>query len=453
MPQMIPSHCIGPRRLGRAAIAALALAALLAACGGKEKKVILEGERKPIVELNDTLAVDEALQSVETRLPAPFLNPDWPQAGGYADHAMHHLQLGPTPRVIWRARVQGSSRNRNLVAQPIVAQGMVFAMGAGWDVSAFEADSGREVWRVSTRDPERKRDRIDAAWGGGVAFDGGRLYVTTGSGAALALDPRTGSQIWRTQFDVALRGAPTASENLVFVTTHDNQLYALNAETGAIIWQHVAIAEQAGLVGAASPAVIGGTVVAAFSSGELFALQASNGRVAWADSLTRVGRMTALSTLNDIDGHPVIDRGAVFAAGHSGRMAAIDLTTGSRLWENNVPSAQTVWVAGDYLFVITADNQLMALSRRNGRAKWITDLLRYKNNNKKKALITWTGPVLAGDRLLAVTNSGMLASFSPYTGEYLGAIEVPSKRNYIPPVVANGTLYLLGDDGELLAMR
>jgi outer membrane protein assembly factor BamB len=440
------------RTLGRAAFSVAVIAALLAGCNGKAKKVILEGERKPIVELNDTVEVDEAQKALDVRLPQPYLNPDWPQAGGYASHAMYHLQLGPSPRIVWRAHVEGGTRNRNLVAQPVVAGGTVFVMGSGWEVSAFSADTGSLIWKVNLR-ANKEKEKEDTAAGGGIAYDNGKLYVALGTGEALALDPRTGGEIWRVKFDVALRGAPTASEGFVFVTTHDNQLYALNADTGANVWQHVAIAEAAGLVGAASPAVIGGTVVAAFSSGELFALQTSNGRVAWADSLTRVGRMTALSTLNDIDGDPVIDRGTVFAVGHSGRMAAIDLTTGSRLWENDVPSAQTIWVAGDYLYVVSADNQLMCISRRNGKAKWITDLLRYKGNNKKKALITWTGPVLAGDRLLVVTNNGMLASFSPYTGEFLGGIEIPSKKNYISPVVANGTLYLLGDDGELLAMR
>jgi outer membrane protein assembly factor BamB len=432
----------------------LVVAGLLSACGGgKDKKVVLEGERRSIVELSEQVAIDPALSDVDVRLPKPYLNPEWPQAGGYASHAMQHLQLSPTPRIVWRAQVEGASRNRPLVARPVVANGVVYAMGAGWEVSAFNADSGNVLWRTQIRSTGDEKEKEDSAAGGGISYHDGKLYVAVGTGVAAALDPRTGAEIWRTRFDVALRGAPTAGEGFVFFTTHDNQLYAVNPNDGSVVWQHVAIAEQAGMIGSASPAVIGGTVVAAFSSGELFALQASNGRVAWADSLTRVGRMTALSTLNDIDGEPVVDRGEVFAVGHSGRMAAIDLKTGTRLWENNIPSAQTVWVAGDYLYVITADNQLVCVTRRNGRAKWISDLLRYKGNNKKKRLITWTGPVLAGDRLLVVNNQGMMASFSPYTGEFLGGIEVPDKKNFIAPVVANGTLYLLGDDGELIAMR
>ncbi|MBI1179612.1 MAG: PQQ-binding-like beta-propeller repeat protein [Alphaproteobacteria bacterium] len=441
-------------RIGVVAVMVLATAALLAGCNGsKSKKIVLEGERRPIVELSEQLTPDPALHDVEVRLPAPYLNPDWPQAGGYANHAMEHLQLAPSPRIIWRAKVGSASRNRPLTAQPIVVNGVVYAMGSGWGVTAFDADTGRKLWTTDIRADKGEREKEDSAAGGGISYHDGKLFVAVGTGVAAALDPRTGSELWHTKFDVALRGAPTAGDGFVFYTTHDDQLYAVNPDNGSVVWQHVAIAEQAGMVGSASPAVIGGTVVAAFASGELFALQASNGRVAWADSLTRVGRMTALSTLNDIDGDPVVDRGEVFAVGHSGRMAAIDLKTGTRLWENNIPSAQTIWVAGDYLYVITADNQLVCVTRQNGHAKWLTDLQRYKGNNKKKRLIIWTGPVLAGDRLLVVNNAGMLAAFSPYTGEFLGGVEIPSKRNFISPVVANGTLYLMGDDGELIAMR
>ncbi|MDA0338916.1 MAG: PQQ-binding-like beta-propeller repeat protein [Proteobacteria bacterium] len=427
------------------------LGSLLSACGGDDDKVvIIEGERKSIVELDQEIAVDPGLEGVQIRLPKPYRNPDWPQAGGYANHAMHHLELAAQPRVIWRSSIDGADANRPLVAQPVMGGGMVYAMDADWSITAFDAENGNGNWRGDLQDGQEKRD---AATGGGVAYDGGRLYASVGSGFAVALNATTGQQLWRRDFDVALRGAPTVSGGHVYVTTHDNQLYALKADDGEIVWQHVAIAEAAGLIGAASPAVVGDTVIAAFSSGELYALQATTGRIAWADSLTRTGRMTALSTLNDIDGHPVVDRGLVFAVGHSGRMASIDLRSGQRVWENNIASAQTIWVAGDYLYVLTVDNEVLCLSRRNGRIRWVTELQRWKDNKRTKRVIIWTGPILAGNRLIVVSNDGYAMSLSPYTGEVLGAISLPDKKNYISPIVANGTLYLMSDDGRLLALR
>ncbi len=439
------------RRLTKAALVVSALSLTLAACGGDDDEVIiLEGERIAVVELEDQLLIDPDLRDVTVRLPRPHRNTAWPQAGGYSHHAMQHLALGASPRIIWRRDISGSTKNRKLVAQPVVADGMIFSMGSAWQIVALSENDGRVIWRVDLRDGKEKRD---SHAGGGIAFHDGRLYVSMGSGFAAALDARTGNELWRTKFDVGLRGSPTADDSQVYITTMDNQLIALRASDGEIEWSHVAIAEAAGLMGSSSPAVVGGTVVAAFSSGELFALDSINGRVAWADSLTRTGRPTPLSTLNDIDGHPVVDRGQVFAIGHSGRMAAIDLRTGTRVWENNIGGSQTPWVAGDYIYVLTVDNQVLCVSRRNGRVRWMYELERWKKNKRTKGIVVWSGPVLAGDRLLLVSNSGFAVSLSPYTGDFLGAIDLPDEKNYLSPVVANGTLYLLSDKGELVAMR
>ena len=65
---------------------------------------------------------------------------------------------------------------------------------------------------------------------------------------------------------------------------------------------------------------------------------------------------------------------------------------------------------------------------------------------------TWAGPVLAGNKLIAVSNTGLLASFSPQTGELLGTQKLGGKF-YIAPVVANGTVYLLSDSADLIALR
>jgi len=432
-------------------LAIVGLTLLLASCGGDDDdEIVIEGERISVMTLEDQLFVDQSLSGHRVSLPRPYVNTSWPQAGGQSHHAMQHLALGQSPQVVWTAAVgRGSNANLLMLAQPIVADGMVFTLDASWVVSAFDANSGEWLWRHPLKDGNESKD---SASGGGLGYRNGRLYVTIGSGFAVALEPSDGLIIWRTDFDVALRGAPGIDDRQIYVTSHDNQLYALSAETGEIEWQHSAITEAASLIGASSPATLGDTVVAAFSSGELFALQSLNGHVLWADSLTRTGRATPISSLNDIDGHPVIDRGFVYAIGHSGRMAAIDLVTGERVWENNIASSQTPWVAGEYIYVLTTNNEVVCLSRTSGKIYWMAELQRYKDNDKHDDLVIWSGPVLAGDRLLLVSDHGFAVSLSPYDGSYLGGIKMP-KRNYISPVVANGTLYLLSDGGELFALR
>ena len=57
-----------------------------------------------------------------------------------------------------------------------------------------------------------------------------------------------------------------------------------------------------------------------------------------------------------------------------------------------------------------------------------------------------------GDRLVLSGSSGEALSISPYTGEILSRIALPS-RSHLSPVIAGGTIYFLSDDAELMALR
>ena len=196
-------------------------------------------------------------------------------------------------------------------------------------------------------------------------------------------------------------------------------------------------------------------MVAPYSSGEILALRADTGVVAWGEQLVRSsGRISQAGALNDINGRPVIDRGRVYAVSQSGRFIAIDLRTGERVWERVIASIQTPWVAGDFIYAITIDAEIICLSRRDGKVKWIRQLRRYLDPKAKtnKGVITWWGPVLAGDRLLVASTDERLLSISPYTGDLIGQIELSDKAAQ-PPVVADGTVYIVTEDAQLMALR
>ena len=182
------------------------------------------------------------------------------------------------------------------------------------------------------------------------------------------------------------------------------------------------------------------------------ALRVANGTPVWSDSLNRTGRLTSLSELNDIAGRPVIDRDRVFAISHSGRMVSIDLRTGERAWTRDIGGVQTPWVAGDYLYLITNSEELVAISRRDGRIRWITPMPRWEDPEDREDPIVWSGPVLVSDRLILVSSTGDATSVSPYTGEILGRIDLPDDV-LIAPVVADETLSILTDSASLIALK
>ena len=416
--------------------------------GGSSEKP-LPGRRISVLTLESTLTPDPRVADLAVRLPRPMANRDWPQAGGTANHAMHHLSAKGKLEPLWASGIgAGSDDDGQLLAQPVVANKRVFTMDVKAHVRAFDADTGAEIWR---RTLESEIDD-DGTLGGGLAVHGDSLFATTGFGQVFALDAASGKEIWRRATSGPLRAPPTVFGGRVFVVTMANELYALDAGTGRVLWTYVGITESVGLVGAASPAVQGSVVVAPFTSGEVVALRVENGRQVWSESLIALRRVNPVASMAHIRGRPVIDRDRVFITGNSGRTVAVDLRTGNRLWERPIGGVHGPWVVGDFIYVLSSDGELVCLTRRDGAVRWVRTLQRYENEEDKERRIVWTGPVVASDRVIVAGSNREIWSISPYSGKLLGRIKAPGPI-LISPVVANETFYFLTEDAELVALR
>ncbi len=416
--------------------------------GGQQEKK-LPGTRISVLALQRQLKPDPRLADLAVRLPRPQSNKDWPQAGGSANHAMHHLSAKGGLELLWQVDIgEGSGDDTQLLSQPVIAGGKVFTMDSQALVQAYRIDTGEVVWRNEIK-PKIEEEGI---LGGGLAFDGGRLFATTGFGHVVALDAGTGKEIWRRRLTGPIRAAPTVHGGRLFVITITNELHALNVADGRVLWTHAGIVETAALLGGAAAAVEHSVVVAPFSSGEIVALRVENGRQVWADSLSAVSRLDPISSLSHIRGRPVVDRDRVFVASNSGRTVAIDLRSGSRVWERRISAIHGPWVGGEFVYVLSNNGELVCLSRRTGGIRWVRQLQQFKNEEDREGSIVWAGPVLAGDRLIVAGSNGEVWSVSPYTGKLLGRIEAPGPI-FISPAVASDMVFLLTDNAELVALR
>ncbi len=438
------------RRIGR--LAPLVCLPFLAACGGwfgEDEPPPLPGDRISVLQLADAIEPDPLVADLDIFIPQAERNGDWPQSGMLETHFPGNVALAHPFNQAWSVDAgDGSSSTRRLLSPPIVANGRVFVMDATGRVAAFDAQSGRQAWRVRVTGEGEESDPL----GGGLAYGDGRIYVSTGFGEVLALNPADGALLWRAEANGPIRAAPGFSAGRVFVISIDNQLEALDAATGQILWSHTGILEDAALLGGASPAAGGGVVIAPYSSGELFALRIETGRPAWSDSLAAVRRFGALAGLADIRAEPVIADDMVIAVSHSGRMVGIDLRSGARLWEQEVGGINMPLVAGEFIFIITTNAELVAMTKRGGRILWVTPLQRFRDPEDREGPIVWSGPILAGDRLIAVGSNGDGIVASPVTGEVVQSFPLRGNGT-IAPIVANATLYVLSDNATLTAYR
>ncbi len=417
--------------------------------GGKPKTAVM-GERVPILTSENDATVEPSIADVQVILPPAAPNDSWTQPGGNAAKSMGHLALGGSPQRVWEAKVAGGSKKERLGAAPVIAGGTLYVMDTSATIHAFDAASGGKRWSTSFGAEGKKMGAI--AFGGGVSVDGGTLYATNGVGDVAALSAANGSALWKKRPGGPLRGAPSFALGSVFAMSQDNQIYALSAADGAVQWTEAAAVQTAGVFGVAAPAVAQSTVVAGFSSGDLAAYRYENGRSLWGDTLSRTSVNTSVSTLADIDAAPVIDQGRVFAIGQGGRMVSLELVTGQRIWELNIAGIATPWLAGEWVFVVTDEAKLLCVARATGKVRWVSQLQRYRKNKAKNGPVTWTGPVLAGDRLVVASSEGDLSYVAPADGRIIGSQAVGAPI-FLPPIVANSMLYVLDNSGRLSAFR
>jgi len=432
----------------------LSCAALaLSGCGlfsGSDDATPTVGNRTPILVSENDVQADPQIASVPIVLPPATVNAGWVQPGGSASKSVGHLALSRTPVRAWSVSIgdAGGSRAR-LASAPVVSNGRVYTIDTDATVRAFDAQTGSEAWSMRFGSEIGSES---ALFGGGISVSGDRLYVTNGVGYAGALNIADGSQIWKVRPGGPLRGAPTIANNNVYVLTQDNQIFALDPANGETRWTVSGTLEVSGVFGVAAPASAQGTLVAGFSSGELIAYRYENGQIVWQDGLNRTSISTSVSTLSDIDASPVIDSGFVYAIGQGGRMVALRLITGERIWEVNAGGLSTPWVAGDWMFAVTDDARVLAIARANGRIRWITQLSQYRDEEDRKGPIFWRGPILAGGQLVLASSRGHLVFMDPATGAVSRTEELDDGIE-LSPVVANNTLYLLDSSGELSAWR
>lgn len=443
-----------PLRIAMTAVCAIALSGVLSGCslfGNSDDKPPLEGERISVLQLQKEMQPDPVLQASGMQLPDSWNNQFWPQAGGYPSHAMGHLALGQDLERLWSVDIgSGGEGDLPLITQPIIADGRVFAMDTDARLTAYGVENGKKQW---SRKLANEDDGETASLGGGIAFAGGKVFATTGYRDIIVMKPDTGEEIWRKRTPAPTRSAPAVLGGRVYIVTIDNRLICYDEDDGSVLWTYTGVAETTNLLGSTSPALDRSLVVTAFSSGEIAAFRAENGQTLWVDNLASIRRGGgALGSISDIKGLPIIDQGIVYAISFNGRIVAIDERTGGRIWQREIGGAQTPWTAGDSVFVITASQQLVALSRQTGGIYWTAQLPEFAKPAKRKGAIVWHGPVMAGGRLIAASNHGEVIEIDPQTGNEMNRFKTKGKIS-IPPVVADGVLYLLSQSGDLTAYK
>lgn len=419
--------------------------------GGAQKKVErLPGEREDVLKADTAFKADEILQNVSFQIPPATANNDWPEHTGQFTALTANLVVKGDLHIKQSVSVgEGNEFSHTLVPRPVIADGRVYGMDAEGYVSAHDInDISKKLWMSSAL----VVDKEDEVMGGGLAVNAGKLYGVSGLGRVAALDAASGSELWHRDLGIPLRSAPRIAGKMLFVITIDSQLFALDAATGTTLWSHRGIGETAGLMNTISPTVASDMVIVPYASGELYALKLETGDEIWRASLAQAKRTEATAIFSGIGGDPVVDESVVFAVSSSGLFSVFNLLNSQPLWEKNIASINTPWVVGEYVFVLTEDNRLMAMVKYDGRVRWSVQLKSYQDAKRKLKPIVWRGPVMADGKIIVVSSDGEMLVIDGASGSILSTVDVADGIS-TAPVIADGKIFIVGKDATLYSYQ
>ena len=414
---------------------------LIALGGCDKKKEILEGDRQEVFRSIHAIRHE---MTRDIRLASPIVQ-DWPMSGGNAAHHSPVLNVSPNMKEIWRFSMdRGASSDSRLLNGPIIAHNTVFTMDADGDVYAIDLQTGTLRWSTQTCSHGTQ------AFGGGLAYHEGRLFVVTALAEVMAIDAHTGSILWRQSVSAPIRSTPTVDHNRLYVTSINNQLDVFECSTGHILWSHMGITENAGILGGSSPAVKDGIVVAPYSSGEVFGLRHDTGMVLWSESLAALNRVDSISSLAHIKARPLIHKDKALVISHSGRTSLIHLRTGQTLWTKDIGGIHSPALSKGTVFMVNNNNQLIALDFETGRIIWSKNLPLTQGLKQDGERLLWAGPILTKEYLILAGSNGKIIFCSPKNGD-IHHVVTHEHAFLLSPIGIGTKLIMVSNQGDVIA--
>lgn len=352
----------------------------------------------------------------------------------------------------WKSKVGKGLGKKYIRLQPLVTADRVVAADAYGIVAAFDRFSGKELWRQQTDEEERRSlginrilDRSDGGFvSGGVGGGEGLVLLGTTRGDVVALSITDGSVQWRSYLGSEIGARPTAAQGRVFAQTIDGELIALDAKTGEQIWSYSSQVPLLTLRGTSAPVTTRDVVYTGFASGKVVALRASNGEPIWEQRIMLPEGRSELDRIVDVDASPLVLGGSVFGQAYQGRMMQLGARDGRPRWEVEASSYLDLAAGYGQVYAVEEKDTVTAVDQTRGEIIWQHELLARRD---------LTAPLAYSNYLVVGDAEGYLHVMAQRDGRMMGRVRVNRKGLRTPFTLADGTFYVLDNAGGLHAYK
>jgi outer membrane protein assembly factor BamB len=410
--------------------------------------------KEPLLGTREELIVAEANESISTEsdttpviIDTDVENSEYPQQFLKASHCYAPLKFSISPKKIWSEKIDFEVSDAiKTTAAPIIAEGKVFCADAAGIIYAFDHRSGKKLWRTSTTIVGK-----DGQIGCAMAYDSGRIIVSSSFSECFSLDSQNGKVQWRIKLPAACKGDGITIQNgKALVMCSNSSLHAIDIRNGKTLWSHSGMIADATYIGSASVAVDDEAIYLAYPSGEVFALLIENGAVIWEAMMSKFSLVNASLALFHPRACPVVKDGVVYVVTANGQTSAFNTKTGKQIWKSDFGGIQTPIVSGNSIFLFNSKSEIVCLNKSTGRKRWSQRL-----TSDTEQISDWYGMLLINDHLLMISPKGQMIFVSIYDGKVKKIIEIDDgdKGISVNPSIANSIAYILLDCGKIAAYK
>ncbi|QIT55122.1 outer membrane protein assembly factor BamB [Aquisalimonas sp. 2447] len=344
-----------------------------------------------------------------------------------------------TPEVVaereWQRRASSGRETEGEALPPVLRDGTLYIADRRGRVSAYDAESGRLVWRFGTGE----------AISGGPGVDEDFVVVGSRKGRVRAFEAPDGETLWEARTSGEVLSVPAVGENYVIVRGNDGRVYGLDRDSGSRRWVHDVSVPSLSLRGNGDPLLANGQVMIGFENGRLQALGADDGDLRWEVTVSEPRGSADLDRVRDVDANPVLFGGALYVVGYRGNVMAVNPANGQVYWDRELSSHAGLAVDDERTYVTDDRGRIWALDRRTGAAIW--------RQNDTEGLQP-TAPAVHGDRVVFGDDKGRLTVLSAQDGRMLARIRVRDDATISEAPVSDGNgVHVLTDDGYLMRYR
>jgi outer membrane protein assembly factor BamB len=357
----------------------------------------------------------------------------------------------PTLQVtrLWRSSVGDGAGVSGARLRPAVVDGVLYADSTDGKLAAIDATSGKTLWSKSSRthgwfgwgDKKRK----DALYAGGPAVAGDLLAVGTLDGHVYGVNAKDGNPRWDTELNAEVLASPVIVSDLVVVRTGDGRVYALDSTSGQRRWVYdQGSVPLLSLRGNGSLLAANGVLFFGSDDGKLVALRLDNGSKLWEQKLSSGEGRTEIDRLNDVDGAILLDGATLYGAAYHGNLAAVDGPSGRPLWSHPFSSFGSLAVGGNVIFGVNDQSQVWAFDKNGGTDMWKNDALKYR----------WlTSPAVQGNYVVVGDMEGYVHWLQTGDGALAARERLSKKAIRAQPLVVGDTVYVEDVEGRIGAYR